>query len=91
MCPASRTLLAAAIAGMVVSSILANDAIGLIVAFAVGVVVHLVQRRRPALATCALTRTRATSTGDRRQETARRVAPAPTTRRGTVFDGWPRR
>ena len=56
MCPASRTLLAAAVAGMVASSILANDTIGWIVAFAVGVVVHLVQRRRPALATCALPR-----------------------------------
>ena len=54
MCPASRTLLAAAMAGMVVSSILANDAAGWIVAVTVGVIAHFVQRRRPELASCAL-------------------------------------
>ena len=63
MCPASRTLLAAAMAGMIVSSALANDAAGWIVAVIVGVVVHLAQRRRPELASCALPKDRDRSTG----------------------------
>lgn len=65
MCPASRTLLGAAVAGMVVSSIYSNDTAGWIVAVVVGVVVHLVQRRRPELASCALPKERAQRAGTR--------------------------
>jgi hypothetical protein len=63
MCPASRTLLAAALVGMAVSSLFASDAAGWIAAIAAGLAVHLVQRRRPALASCGLPAARASKAG----------------------------
>lgn len=85
MCPASRTLLAAAFAGMVVSSIFANDTAGWIVAVIVGVLVHLAQRRRPELASCALPRDRAQPSGAAQAEldAGRKTGPA----QPSVHDG----
>jgi len=78
MCPASRTLLAAAMAGMVVSSILANDTAGWIAADTVGVIVHLFQRRRPELASCALStdRTQRADTRPAGADTGQTTGPA---------------
>lgn len=66
MCSASRTLLVAMVAGMVASSITANDTVGWVVAVVAGVAVHLLQRRRPELASCELPadRLRAGSTAE---------------------------
>jgi len=85
MCPASRTLLTAAIAGMAASSIFANDTAGWIVAVTVGVLVHLVQRRRPELATCARPRDRAQHAGTGQDEVDAGQESGPA--HPTVHDG----
>ena len=85
MCPASRTLLAAMMAGIVVSSIFANDTAAWIVAIVVGVIVHLMQRRRPELASCALPkgRTQPADAGQAGVDTGKKAGPA----QQTVQDG----
>ena len=54
ICPLSRTLFVAAAVGLVASTVWGTDLAGWLAAIVVGLVLHLVQRRRPAARACAL-------------------------------------